>query len=96
MTDRNQLSDVIRLRVRVDQLEQDLSDLLHLYHGTLLLLMDGDSIGLRPAAVHFKFLQFPQGFRVGRRLVELDDRFGGVLESGGIWLRRWVYESREK
>src|SRR5215470_9962753 len=68
MTDRNELSDVVRLRVRVDQLEQDLSDLLHLYHGTLVLLMDGACTGVRPAvaaAVHFKLLQFPQGFRAG-------------------------------
>jgi len=44
--------------------------------------------------VHAKILQLPQGCRIGLQLIELDDQSGGLLETHGIWLSRWVYEPR--
>jgi len=92
-------ADLVAGRVKVNELEKDLSDLLHLFHGLLTFIATRAQAGLKPAladALHFKLLQFPQGFRVGRKLIDLDEQFGSVLENGGIWLKRWVYEPREK
>jgi hypothetical protein len=89
---------IIRLRVRAEELEQDLSCALHLLYGLLALIprsspIDGSQIA---GIMRFKILQLPQGCRVGRRLIELDEQRGGLLEGKGIWLKRWVYESRER
>jgi hypothetical protein len=91
--------ELIALRGRAECLEQDLSDALHLLHSMLVCLSaaaDSD-LGQRAIAMfRAKIFQMPQGFRVGQRLIELDEQFGGLLESKGMRLERWVYESRWK
>jgi hypothetical protein len=93
------VSDLIRARLRLDQLEQDLSDALNLLYGILALSLDDAPTEVRSKvtrSVRFKLFQLPQGCRIGRRLIELDQQSGCLLESKGIWLECWVYEPREK
>lgn len=93
------ISDLIHFRVRADQLEQELSDAIHLLYGIIawnLIDASPDTRSKIARSVHLKLLQFPQGCPIGRRLIELDEQFGGLLETKGIWLKRWVYEPREK
>jgi len=93
------LSELIRLRVRAEYLEQDLTDVLHLFYGILtwlLTLVPPELEEKIAKVVRFKLLQLPQGSRIGQRLIALDEQFGGLLESKGIWLSHWVYEPREK
>jgi hypothetical protein len=92
------LSDLIRTRVSADQLEQDLSDALNLLYGILAVTLKDAPTEVRSRvtkSVRFKLFQLPQGCRIGRRLVELDEQFGGLLETNGIWLKCWVYEPRD-
>jgi hypothetical protein len=42
-----------------------------------------------------KFLQMPQGFVLGRSLIDLDKQFGSPLECNGVSLDRWVFQPRE-
>jgi hypothetical protein len=93
------ISDLVRLRVRAEQLEKELSDAVYLLYGIIAwnLADASPEESFRIArSVHLKLLQFPQGWPLGRRLIELDEQFGGFLESKGIWLSQWVYEPREK
>jgi hypothetical protein len=46
--------------------------------------------------VKAKFLQMPQGFCLGRALIDLDKQCGSPLESHGVSLEHWVFESRER
>lgn len=93
------VSELISLRVRVAVLEQDLSQALHLLYSYLVWITTSpestfkqQTLGLLRA----KFLQLPQGFSLGRALVDLDGQFGNKLESHGVNLKRWVYEPRER
>jgi hypothetical protein len=93
------LSDLIQARIRVDQLEQELSDAVYLLYGILALILTDaptEVLSRTTRSVRSKLFQLPQGCRVGRRLIALDDQFGGFLETRGIWLKCWVYEPREK
>jgi hypothetical protein len=90
---------LINLRVRVELLEQDLSQALHLFYCLLVWIATSpgsefkqQTLGLLAA----KFLQMPQGSRFGRTLIDLDRQFGNKLESHGVSLERWVFEPREK
>jgi hypothetical protein len=99
MADSQLLSELIQARIRLDQLEQELSDAVNLLYGILVLSLKEAPTEVRSKvtrSVRFKLFQFPQGFRVGRRLIELDEQFGGLLESKGVWLKCWVYEPRER
>ena len=94
-----QITDAISIRVQLHDLEQDLSNAVHLLYGILVMIlspMPNETESPIARVVRFKLLQLPQGCRVGRRLIELDDQFGGLLEGKGIWLKRWVYEPRGK
>jgi len=87
--------DLIRARVKVKCLEQDLSDALHLMYALTLWTASYACPACRRNAIAMlraKFHQMPQGFRVGQRLIELDEQFGRRLETAGAHLERWVYE----
>ena len=93
------LSELIGLRVRVEVLEQDLSEAVHLIYCWLVWVATSPdsefklrTLGLLKA----KFLQLPQGFVLGRALIDLDKQCGSPLESHGVSLERWVFEPREK
>jgi hypothetical protein len=98
-SDRQTLSELVGLRVRVEVLEQDLSEAVHLLHCWLVWVATSSesefklrTLGLLKA----KFLQMPQGFCLGRALIDLDKQFGSPLESNGFTLSRLVFEPREK
>jgi hypothetical protein len=94
----NEVSDIIDNRVKVAFLQQQLSDLLHLSYGALTWIMAIVPPELEPKlaqVIRAKILQMPQGAPLGQRLIELDEQNGGLLESKGIHLSRWVYEPRE-
>jgi hypothetical protein len=95
----NQLvRDLIAARERTEFCEQRLSEVLHLFYGTLvwiLALVPSELESKIARVIHFKILQMRQGCPLGRRLIELDQQFGGLLETKGIHLRHWVYEPRE-
>ena len=93
------LSELVSLRVRVEVLEQDLSEAVHLiYCWMMWIATSPDSeFKLRTLGlVKAKFLQMPQGFVLGRAMIDLDKQFGSPLESNGVSLERWVYQSRER
>jgi hypothetical protein len=99
VNERDVLADLITLRIRVENLEQDLSQAVHLLYCWLVWVATSPrsefkqrTLGLLKA----KFLQMPQGFRLGQALIELDRQFGSKLESNDVSLERWVYEPREK
>jgi hypothetical protein len=92
-------SELVGLRVRVEVLEQDLSEAVHLIYCWLIWVATSPesefkqrTLGLLKA----KFLQLPQGFCLGRTLIDLDKQFGSPLERNGVSLERWVFEPREK
>ena len=92
-------SELISLRVRVEVLEQDLSEAVHLIYCWLVWVATSPdsefklrTLGLLKA----KFLQMPQGFVLGRALIDLDRQCGSPLESHGLSLERWVFQPREK
>jgi hypothetical protein len=96
---RNVIFDLCAARARIDSLEQERSTVLHLYYSHLVFdLTNAPEVFAERIrrCVHTKILQLPQGCPVGKRLIELDKQFGGLLESKGVWLERWVYEPREK
>jgi hypothetical protein len=91
--------DLIALRVRVDVLEQDLSDAVHLLYSSLVQVATSPVSEFRQrtlALLKAKFLQMPQGFPLGRTLIELDQQFGGQLEGHDVSLERWVFQPRER
>ena len=92
-------SEIVSLRVRVEVLEQDLSEAVHLIYCWLIWVATSPesefklrTLGLLKA----KFLQMPQGFVLGRTLINLDKQFGSPLESNGVSLERWVFQPRER
>jgi hypothetical protein len=92
-------SEIVSLRVRVEVLEQDLSEAVHLIYCWLIWVATSPesefklrTLGLLKA----KFLQMPQGFCLGRALIDLDKQYGSPLESHGLSLERWVFQPREK
>ena len=92
-------SELVSLRVRVEVLEQDLSEAVHLIYCFLIWVATSPesefklrTLGLLKA----KFLQMPQGFCLGRALIDLDKQCGSPLESHGLSLERWVFEPRER
>jgi hypothetical protein len=98
MAEPNQpIFDLIRAREQLEFLEQDLSLALHLFHTTLawtLTIARPEQAERLRGLVHAKILQLPQGCRIGQQLIKLDEQSGGLLETHGIWLSRWVYEAR--
>ena len=93
------LSELVSLRVRVGDLEQDLSEALHMLHCWLIWVATSPSSEFKQrtlALLKAKFLQMPQGFRLGLTLIELDKQFGSPLESSGVSLERWVFQPRER
>ena len=98
-SEKEALSELVGLRVRVEVLEQDLSEAVHLIYCWLVWVATSPesefklrTIGLLKA----KFLQMPQGFCLGRTLIDLDRQFGSPLESNGFTLSRLIFEPREK
>jgi hypothetical protein len=98
-SEREALSELVGLRVRVEVLEQDLSEAVHLIFCWLIWIATSPdsefklrTLGLLKA----KFLQMPQGFVMGRALIDLDRQCGSPLESHGLSLERWVFEPRER
>jgi len=95
----DRINDIVRLRVRVDELEQDLSDAVHLLYGVLVLFMKLAPYETRSrlaGALRLRLQQFSQDHGIGMLLIDLDNQFGGLLESKGIWLMRWLRESPER
>lgn len=96
---REALSELIGLRVRVEVLEQDLSEAVHLIHCWLVWVATSPESEFKQRTLSLfeaKFFQMPQGFCLGRTLIELDKQFGSPLESNGVSLERWVFQSRER
>jgi hypothetical protein len=92
-------SDLVSARVRIAYLEQDLSDALYILYGLLVEIASHRECDLRDKAlalVRLKILQMPQGFSVGKSLIDLDRQLGNVLESKGVNLEKYVYEARCK
>ena len=97
-SEREALSELVGLRVRVEVLEQDLSEAVHMIHGWLIWVTTSPESEFKQrtlALLKAKFLQMPQGFVLGRALIDLDRQFGSPLESNGVSLERWVFEPRE-
>jgi|SRR5215469_4330905 len=89
--------ELVGLRVRVEVLEQDLSEAVHLIYCWLVWVATSPesefklrTLGLLKA----KFLQMPQGFCLGQALIDLDKQFGSLLETNGVSLERWVFQPR--
>jgi hypothetical protein len=94
-----QISDLINARVKIEFLEQDLSNALQLFYGCLCWILTVAPAEFEPkikSVIRAKILQLPQGCPLGQSLIELDRLFGGLLETTGVLLSRWVYEPREK
>jgi hypothetical protein len=92
-------SEFVSLRVRVEVLDQDLSEAVHLLHCWLIWVATSPESEFKQRTLWLlkaKFLQMPQGFRLGRTLIELDKQFGSPLESVGVSLERWVFQPRER
>jgi hypothetical protein len=91
--------DLCATRVRAESLEQELSELAQLFYSFLVLLLSVGGAKLENqirCTLSSKIFQLTQGCSIGRRLIALDQQFGGVLEEMGMPLERWVYEPREK
>jgi len=98
-SERESPSELVGLRVRVEVLEQDLSEAIHMLHCWLLLVATSPSSEFKQrtlALLKAKFLQMPQGFVLGRALIDLDRQCGSPLESHGVHFERWVFQSRER
>jgi hypothetical protein len=98
-SEREAVSELVNLRVRVEVLEQDLSEAVHMLHCWLIWVATSPESEFKQrtlALFKAKFLQMPQGFRLGQTLIELDKQFGNPLESLGVSLERWVFQPREK
>jgi hypothetical protein len=93
------LGELIQLRVREQSLTRDLSDATHLFYSTLLWTSRQPESNFRRYALGFmkaKFFQMPQASRLGQMFIDIDRQFGSPLESNGVNIERWVFESREK
>jgi hypothetical protein len=91
--------ELSRVRAQNEYHEQDLSVALHLFYTTLAWIFttaSPEQAERLRGLVHAKIHQMPQGCRIGQQLIELDAQSGGLLETHGVWLSRWVYEPREK
>lgn len=91
--------DVIALRVRVELLEQNLSQAIHLLYCWLVSVAESPASDFKDrmlGTIKAKFLQMPQGFALGRALIDLDVQFGRALEAHGMRLERCVFEPRER
>jgi hypothetical protein len=91
-------SELVSLRVRVEVLEQDLSEAVHLIYFWLTWIATSPESEFKIRTLGLlktKFLQMPQGFVLGRALIDLDKQFGSPLESNGVSLERWVFHPRE-
>src|ERR1700723_961937 len=89
--------DLARARRRIAEVDGDLSALLQLFHGLLLVVVTSGSadVGQRiRSRLRSKILELPQGCSIGMRLIDLDREFGSPLESLGVSLERWVFQSR--
>ena len=98
-SEREAVSELVNLRVRVEVLDQDLSEAVHLLHCWLIWVATSPESEFKQrtlALMKAKFLQMPQGFRLGRTLIELDRQFGSPLESHDVSLERWVFQPRER
>jgi hypothetical protein len=98
-SERQALSELVGLRVRVEVLEQDLSEAVHMLHCWLIWVATAPSSEFKQRTVALlkaKFLQMPQGFCLGRALINLDKQFGSPLESNGVVLEQWVFQPRER
>lgn len=98
-SEREATSELVGLRVRVEVLEQDLSQAVHLLYCWLVWVATSPESEFKQrtlAQLKAKFLETPQGFRLGRALIDLDKQFGRPLESRGVSLERWVFQSRER
>jgi hypothetical protein len=99
LNDNQSIRDLIAARERTEFCEQMLSEALHLFYGTLvwiLAIVPSELESKVAREVHCRILQMRQGCPLGQRLIELDQQFGGLLETKGIHLQHWVYEPREK
>ena len=99
MCGEGEVFELVGLRTRVEVLEQDLSQAMHLLYGALMWVAKSPASEFRDGLLKFfwaKFLQMPQGFPIGRALIDLDVQFGGALQSHGVSLERWVFEPRER
>jgi hypothetical protein len=95
----DEISELVGLRVRVEVLEQDLSEAVHLIYCWLVWVATSPDSEFKQRTLGLlraKFLQMPQGFVLGRALIDLDKQFGSPLESNGLSLERWVFEPRER
>lgn len=93
------MAELIDSRVKIERLEQQLSDAIHLFYVSLswiLAIAPAESELKIARVIRCKILQMPQGCPLGQRLIELDEQNGGLLESRGILLSHWVWEPREK
>lgn len=99
MDNQDTISVLSDLRGRIELLENDLSQAVHLLYNWLVWVATSPESELRQRTLAFQraqFFQLPQGFNLGRALVDLDAQFGNKLESHGVNLKRWVYEPRER
>jgi hypothetical protein len=95
--ERNLVFDICAARRRAEALDQELSELSHLLHGFVVVLVATGRANVQEAVrttLGEKILQLPQGCRIGRRLIEIDRQCGGLLEEMGIPLERWVNAPR--
>jgi hypothetical protein len=95
----NVISDLCATRANLEFAQQECSDSLHLLHSILVWVFSTIPITFsQPICrfVHAKIHQLPQGCDFGRHLIEMDEQYGGILESFGVLLKTWVYEPRHK
>ena len=91
------LGEFIQLRVREQILAQDLSEATHLFYCTLLWIATRPESDFRQNALSFmkaKVFQMPQASRLGQMFIDIDRQFGNPLESNGVNIERWVFDSR--
>ena len=99
MCGEGEIFELIGLRARVEILEQDLSEATHLLYCWLISAAESPACEFKDrmlGTIKAKFLQMPQGFALGRALIDLDGQFGGALQAYGVILERWVFEPRER
>jgi hypothetical protein len=97
MCGEGEIFELIGLRTRVEVLEQDLSQATHVLYCWLTLVAESPASEFKDrmlGTIRAKFLQMPQGFALGRALMDLDSQFGGALQAHGLRLERWVFEPR--
>ena len=91
------LGEFIQLRVREQNLAQDVSEATHLFYCVLLWIATCPESDFKRRALAFmkaKVFQMPQASRLGQMFVDIDRQFGNPLESRGVNIERWVFDSR--